>query len=227
MLLISRGPLLKHTLMKGFMCVLRNKPIKSCSLQENKNKIWKGSIALKQQSPVTLFAITGARHWTWETFFIIFLNVFYRLNSLPPRSCHREAEVMTQMPSVSLTPCPVLPLFIAGFIAMFLRPQLRQSLGAWSLVQTQWGQPRPKARSLWKGAAKCVSRTASGTQTISRRYTEASLCSLEETLPCAAKKSPPQWKMRLPMRGNAMGEALGGIRQESAFEGCDICDKDR
>lgn len=148
MLLISRGPLLKHTLMKGFMCALRNKPIKSCSLQENKNKIWKGSIALKQQSPVTLFAITGARHWTWETFFIIFLNVFYRLNSLPPRSCHREAEVMTQMPSVSLTPCPVRPLFIAGFIAMFLRPQLRQSLGAWSLVQTQWGQPRPKARSL-------------------------------------------------------------------------------
>lgn len=29
------------------------------------------------------------------------------------------------------------------------------------------------------------------------------------------------------MRGNAMGEALGGISQESAFEGCDICDKDR
>lgn len=62
-------------------------------------------------------------------FFIIFLNIFYRLNSLPPRSCHQEAEVMTQMPSVSLTPCLML-LFIAGFIAVFLRPQLRQGLGA-------------------------------------------------------------------------------------------------
>lgn len=77
-----------------------------------------------------LFAITGARHWAWETFFLLFfLNIFYRLNSLPPRSCHQEAEVMTQMPSVSLTPCLVL-LFIAGFMAVFLRPQLRQSLRA-------------------------------------------------------------------------------------------------
>lgn len=138
MLLISRGPLLKHALMKGFMCAPKNKPAKSCSLQENKNNIWTGSTELEQQSPVTLFAIAGARHWTWETFFfiiIIFLNIFYRFNSLPPRSCHQEAEVMTQMPSVSLTPCLVL-LFIAGFIAVFLRPQLRQSLRAWSLTQT-------------------------------------------------------------------------------------------
>lgn len=73
-------------------------------------------------------------HWSMtldlrDLFFIIFLNVFYRLNSLPPRSCHQEAEVMTQMPSVSLTPCLGL-LFIAGFIAVFLRPQLRQNLCA-------------------------------------------------------------------------------------------------
>lgn len=39
MLLISRGPSLKQALMKGCMCAPRNKPIKSCSLQENKNKI--------------------------------------------------------------------------------------------------------------------------------------------------------------------------------------------
>lgn len=206
MLLISRGSLLKHALMKGFMCAPRNKPIKSCSLQENKNKIWKGSTELEQQSPVTLFAITGARHWTWETFFIIFLNIFYRLSSLPPRSCHQEAEVMTQMPSVSLTPCPVL-LFIAGFIAVFLRPQLRQSLSAWSLIQTH------REDSPGQGLTVCKRglQSASGVWLVAYRAPPGDpqnhLCSLEETIPCAAKKSP-QWQMGLPVRGNVQGKHL-------------------
>lgn len=119
MLLISRGPLPKHALMKDFVCARRNKPIKSCSLHKNKNKISKGCTTLKQQSPVTLLpSVLSLEQDTGpERLFSIFLNVFYRLNSLPPRSCHREGEVMTQMPSVSLTPCPGLLLFIAGFIA--------------------------------------------------------------------------------------------------------------
>lgn len=131
---------------------------------------------------------------------------------------------MTQMPSVSLTPCPVRPLFIAGFIAMFLRRRLRQSSGTWNLVQTHSEDSPGQGITACKKGLQSVShvRLVDADQEVHRSISlqpggDTSLRSQE---------FPTTVTSEVPVSSDGTGAVLGGIGQESLFGGCDVCGRD-